>query len=200
MDKLEKIASYFNEEHHYQTGIEALRTIALSTPVEETYKWQFPTYTINSKNIFAICKFKSHFGIWFFNGVFLNDPFNVLENAQEGKTKAMRHWKFKAIEDIDKKLVLAYIKEAIENQKQGKVLVASKKKAKQLEIPLLLAEALSKDEKSKTAFGKLSTYKQNEYCEYIQTAKQEKTKINRLEKSITLIKQGIGLNDKYKNY
>ena len=44
---------------------------------------------------------------------------------------AMRHWKFLSIEEVDKKLVVGYLKEAIENQKQGKVLVATKKKNKE---------------------------------------------------------------------
>ncbi|WP_245625567.1 YdeI/OmpD-associated family protein [Flagellimonas eckloniae] len=37
-----------------------------------------------------------------------------------------------------------------------------------------------------------------EYCEYINEAKQEKTKIKRLEKIIPMIEKGIGLNDAYR--
>ncbi|MDT0608225.1 YdeI/OmpD-associated family protein [Croceitalea rosinachiae] len=198
MDKSEKLEKYFNEEHHYRGAIGLLRELALSTNVEETYKWQFPTYTVAGKNVFAICKFKNHFGIWFFNGTFLKDPKKVLQNAQEGKTMAMRHWKFESIKEIDKKIVLGYIKEAITNQKQGKVLAAVKKKPKAAEIPSLLLEALKKNKALEASFKNLTIYKQNEYCEYIQTAKQEKTKLSRLEKSIPLIEQGKGLNDKYR--
>lgn len=198
MNRSEKVALYFNEEHQFKNAIGVLREIALSTEVEETYKWQFPTYTIGSKNVFAICKFKNHFGIWFFNGAFLKDPKQVLQNAQEGKTMAMRHWKFQKETEIDKKMVLGYYKEAIENQKQGKVLVTVKKKPKAIAIPELLSEALKKDKMLETAFKNLSPYKQNEYCEYIQTAKQEKTKFKRLEKCITLIRAGKGLNDLYR--
>ncbi len=199
MDRSEKVAFYFNEEHHYKEAIGLLRELALNTGVEETYKWQFPTYTVAGKNVFAICKFNNHFGIWFFNGAFLKDPKAVLENAQEGKTMAMRHWKFHAKEDIDQKMVLGYLKEAIENQKQGKVLVSTKKTPRKVEIPTLLAEALESDKALKDAFKGMSTYKQNDYCEYIQTAKQEKTKMKRLEKSKLLIAQGKGLHDQYRN-
>jgi len=199
MDKSEKIANYFNEEHHYKNAIGFLRELALSTEVDETFKWQFPTYTIGGKNVFALCKFKGHFGIWFFNGVFLKDPKGFLENAQEGKTMAMRHWKFYSSEDIDKKIVSNYLKEAIENQKQGKVLAPVKKKPKKIEVPTLLKEAFKSDTGLKASFEKLTPYKQNEYYEYIQAAKQKKTRLSRLEKSRLLILGGKGLNDKYRN-
>lgn len=71
------------------------------------------------ENVFGICKFKNHFGVWFFNGVFLKDPKNVLENAQEGKTKGMRHWKFQSLEAVDEQIVLSYMKEALDNQRKG---------------------------------------------------------------------------------
>lgn len=198
MDKLEKVEHFFNEDHHFQRALKVLRELALSAGVEETYKWQFPTYTVGGKNVFALCKFKGHFGIWFFNGVFLKDPLNVLQNAQEGKTMAMRRWKFSSLEEIDQEFVEVYLKEAIENQKQGKVLATIKKKAEKIQIPALLSDALRTNKKIKAAFEELSTYKQNEYSEYITSAKQEKTKLKRLEKAVPLIEQGKGLNDRYK--
>lgn len=197
MDKFEKVEAYFAEEHHYKKAIGILRDLVLQTELEETFKWMFPTYTLANKNVLAICRFKGHFGIWFFNGVFLSDPNNVLKNAQEGKTKAMRHWKFNAIDDINEKYVLTYIKEAIENQKNGRVLAPSKS-TKNVIIPELLVKKLNNNKELKLAFESLSSYKQKEFYEYIETAKQEKTKTSRLEKIIPMILDGIGLNDKYR--
>ncbi len=198
MDKTEKVNAYYAQEHVYDMAIAQLRKLALSTEVEETYKWQFPTYTVNGKNVFAICRFKGHFGIWFFNGVDLSDPLGVLQNAQEGKTKAMRHWKFFKEGDMDKTQVLAYMQEAIENQKQGKTTVAVKSKKTRWPIPTLLKEALGTDPALESAFKSLTPYKQNEYSEYISEAKQEKTKHNRLKKIRPLILECKGLNDKYR--
>ena len=197
MDKFEKVEAYFAEEHHYKKAIGILRDLTLKTELEETFKWMFPTYTLDNKNVLALCKFKGHFGIWFFNGVFLSDPNNVLKNAQEGKTKAMRHWKFQSIDDINEKDVLAYVKEAIDNQKNGRVLAPSKS-SKKVIIPELFSKKLSENKELKLAFETLSNYKQKEFYEYIETAKQEKTKISRLEKIIPMILDGIGLNDKYR--
>lgn len=172
--------------------------MALRTSFKETLKWGSPVYTIDGKNVLGIMGFKSYFGIWFFNGVFLTDPKKVLENAQEGKTKAMRHWKFTSAEAIiDKSSVLSYMQEAIENQKKGLALKPVKKKS--VPVPEILKEALNEEVALKIEFNALSPGKKRAYCEYIAEAKQVKTKISRLEKIRPKIIDGAGLYDKYKN-
>ena len=194
---MSKADSYFEKEQPYKLEIAVLREIALSTELEETVKWGAPVYTVNNKNVMGIMAFKSHFGLWFFNGVYMSDPENVLENAQEGKTKAMRHWKFYSGDAIDKSLVREYMLEAIENQKRGLELKPERKKT-ETSIPELLKNALDANSELKSNFEGLTPYKQREYCEYIGTAKQEKTKTTRLEKILPMIAEGIGMNDKYR--
>ncbi|MEW2921453.1 DUF1801 domain-containing protein [Muricauda sp. ANG21] len=196
MEKSEKIAAYYQKEHIFKEGIAKLREIALKTEAKEDFKWSIPVYTLNSKNVFGICKFKQHFGVWFFNGVFLKDPKQVLENAQEGKTKGMRHWKFQSLEEIDEKGVLSYMNEALENQKKG--LEVKAEKTKKVAIPEQLQAELAKNTTLKTAFANFTPYKQKEFCEYIAEAKQEATKLRRLEKILPLIEKGVGLNDRYR--
>lgn len=198
MEKAEKVEQYFSEEHQFKKAIGDLRELALKTKMEETFKWMFPTYTIDDKNVIAICKFKNHFGIWFFNGVFLSDPQNVLENAQEGKTMAMRHWKFNIENEIDNAKVLGYINEAIENERRGLKLMPKKKAPIKIVVPEELKAALNANATAKKAFGKLSPYNRKEYSEFISNAKQEKTKVARLQKIIPMIAEGKGLNDKYR--
>jgi len=196
MDKSEKLKAYYAKEHQFKDGIGFLREIALKTGATEDFKWSIPVYTLNNKNVFGICRFKSHFGIWFFNGVFLKDPKGVLENAQEGKTKGMRHWKFQNLDQVDEKTVLAYMNEALDNQKKG--LETKVEKTKEVFVPDLLESELTNDPSLKTAFEKFTPYKQKEFCEYIADAKQEKTKLRRLEKILPMIKEGVGLNDGYR--
>lgn len=191
-----KADAYFEKEHPFKEEIALLRDLVQNTELEETLKWGAPVYTIENKNVLGIMAFRNHFGLWFFNGVYLTDPENVLENAQEGKTKAMRHWKFNSSDEIDNKLVLKYIQEAIENQKKG--LALKPKRSKTTVIPTVLKDALRNNEALMEHFKGLTPYKQREYCEYIDTAKQEKTKLSRLEKILPLIEQGIGFNDKYR--
>jgi uncharacterized protein YdeI (YjbR/CyaY-like superfamily) len=191
-----KIEAYYAREGSFKEGLNRLRALALQTELKEELKWGAPVYTLGGKNVFGITAFKSHFGIWFFNGCYLKDPGNVLENAQEGKTKAMRHWKFIAADEIKADKVLAYMTEAIENQKKG--LSHKPRKKQKMQVPSELLQVLKKDIELQKAFNKFTPYKQGEFCEYIQTAKQMKTKQNRLEKIIPLIREGIGINDKYR--
>lgn len=196
MDKIEKLESFYESEHPYKGGIALLREIALKTEAVEDFKWSIPVYTLDGKNVFGIGKFKSYFGVWFFNGVFLKDPKKVLENAQDGKTKGMRHWKFHDLEEVNEKVVLAYMNEALENQKKGLEIKAEK--TKEIEIPELLQSKLDSDSVLKSSFENFTPYKQKEFCEYIAEAKQEKTKLRRLEKILPKIKDGVGLNDGYR--
>ena len=196
MDPQEKIEAYYAKEQPFKDGIGLLRELALKTEFIETYKWGIPVYTIDNKNVLGILAFKHHFGIWFYNGVFLKDPKKVLENAQEGKTKAMRHWKFSTKEDIDEAAVLSYFHEAISNQKKGLTLASEKNKP--ILMPPLLKKALNNNQALKLNYESLTPYKQREYCEYISEAKQEKTKESRLEKCISHLEKGLGLHDKYR--
>jgi uncharacterized protein YdeI (YjbR/CyaY-like superfamily) len=121
-----------------------------------------------------------------------------LVNAQEGKTKALRQMRFTSINDIDKNVVLHYIKEAIENQKSGKEVKPDRTKNETV-IPDELQQILNEDTNLLENFKSLTPYKQREYCEHIASAKREATKLSRLEKITPMILNGVGLHDKYIN-
>ncbi|MEO9894589.1 YdeI/OmpD-associated family protein [Aurantibacter sp.] len=198
MDHSEKIEAYYSQEHHFKNGVQILRALALKANAEESFKWQAPVYGLDGKNVFWIARFKNHFGIGFFNGVFLSDPKNVLINVQTEKTISMRHWHFKSDTDIDDLNVFNYIKEALDNQRKGLRLAPIKKKKTSLVIPELLNNALQSNDIARTNFYSLTPYKQKEYTEYIVNAKQEKTKLTRLAKIIPMLENGKGLNDMYR--
>ena len=197
MKKITSIEDYLASHKKWSDEITELRRILYNTELTEAIKWSAPTYALKGKNVLAIGAFKNHFGIWFFNGVFLKDDYNLLSNAQE-KTKALRQMKFKCIEDINKARVLEYVKEAIENQKSGKEFKQDRSK-KETIIPLELKEELNKNTELLSSFKILSSSKQREYCDYISSAKRDVTKYSRLEKIKPMIILGAGLHDKYKN-
>ncbi|MDD7887492.1 YdeI family protein [Flavivirga sp. 57AJ16] len=198
MKKINSVEEYIEEHAHFSEALVLLRDIINRTECVETIKWNAPVYTINNKNVLGLGAFKNHFGIWFFNGVFLKDKHNILVNAQENKTKALRQMRFESVSEIDENIILDYIKEAIENQKLGKEIKPDRNK-KETVIPKELNDLLAKNKGLKNSFESLSPYKQREYCEYIDSAKRETTKQTRLEKITPMILQNIGLNDKYKN-
>ena len=172
-----------------------LRAIIEKTELVETNKWGGEVYTINNKNVLGIGGFKNYFTIWFWNGVFLKDEAKVLVNANEGVTKGLRQWRFTSAADVNEKLVSHYIHEAIANEKAGLSIKPEKKEAMQCEF---FESELKKDKKLNAAFEQFSLYKQKEFWELMATAKQEKTKITRLEKIKPMIMEGRGLNDKYR--
>jgi uncharacterized protein YdeI (YjbR/CyaY-like superfamily) len=161
----------------------------------ETTKWGGIVYILNGKNVLGIGGFKNYFTIWFFNGALLLDKKKALVNAQEGVTKSLRQWRFSSKEEVDESAVLEYINEAIANEKQGK---NSKPQKKEPIISELLQKELEADTNLADAFLKFSPYKQYEFLEYIETAKREETKLSRIEKIKPMIKDNIGLNDKYR--
>ncbi|MEH6680979.1 MAG: DUF1801 domain-containing protein [Sediminicola sp.] len=196
MDRESKIAEFYNRDRPFKQGISILRELALATGLQETYKWGAPVYTWQDKNVLGIMAFKNHFGIWFFNGSFLTDPIGVLQNSQEGTTKAMRHWKFSTHLELDREKVLAYMTEAKDNQEMGMV---HRPEKRSMEIPKEFSELFGKDRELKSQFFSLAPYKQREYYAYLASAKREATKLARMEKCILLIQKGMGLNDHYRN-
>ncbi len=177
----------------WEKEIDNLKSIINKTTLIETVKWGGIVYTYNDKNVLGVGGFKSYFGLWFFNGVFLKDELNILVSGNE-TTKALRQWRFNSLEEIDEKKVLEYITEAIELERTGKVHKAEKSP---LVISIFFEEFLEK-EKLNSSFEKFRLTKKKEFVGYIDTAKQEKTKLTRLEKIKPMIIQGIGLNDKYR--
>jgi len=192
------VDSYIDNHPKWQKELSVLRNILLKTELVETVKWNMPTYMIKGKNVISLNGFKNHFCLWFHQGVFLSDPHNLMFNAQEGKTKAMRHLRFHNLKDIDKKIVAAYVKEAIDNQKAGKEIKNIKSKVTQPIMPTELATLLDKEKDLMKQFNLLSEAKQRDYKNYIISAKRQSTKEKRIDIITPLIKAGKGINDHWK--
>lgn len=192
---MEKPKNPWRKNALWDEAIAQLRAIVLKTELVEAQKWGAEVYTLNNKNVIGIGGFKNYFALWFFNGVFLKDEAKVLVNANEGVTKALRQWRFTSIAELDEKLILRYLNEAIANEKAGLSIKPEKKEAMQCDF---FQAALDKNTALKSALEKLTPFKQKEYWEYMATAKQEKTKVTRLEKIMPMILEGKGFNDKYR--
>ena len=107
----------------------------------------------------------------------------------------MRQWRFNSISEINEKLILQYIREAIENEKAGLSIKPEKKEAMKCDF---FEKELASNSELNQAFQKFTPFKQKEFWEYMATAKQEKTKHDRFEKIKPMLLSNIGLNDKYR--
>ena len=197
MKKVYSVEEYIENNDHFVEALTLLRDIINTTELNESIKWSAPVYDLNGKNVLGLGAFKNHFGIWFFNGVFLKDEKKCLVNAQD-KTKALRQMRFSSVHDINRGLVLDYVKEAIENQRHG-LEIKPVRNNKEVVIPIELQKALESNSELDKMFKTFSPSKQREYSEYIASAKRETTKQSRLEKILPMIRNGTGLHDKYKN-
>lgn len=179
----------------WQEALDELAGIIRRSDLDSSIKWGAEVFTFEGKNVVSYGGFKNYFALWFFNGVFLKDRYKVLVNAQEGKTRSLRQWRFTSIDQIEETKILQYIEEAIEVERKGLKIVPQR--SVPISIPDLLVSAFN-DIELKAAFERLTPGKQNEYIVHINEARQEATKLRRIEKIKPMILQGIGLNDKYK--
>jgi uncharacterized protein YdeI (YjbR/CyaY-like superfamily) len=197
MKRHTSVDDYIEAAEQWQSELIQLRKILCSTDLEETVKWGGPCYTHDGKNVVGMAGFKSYVGLWFHQGALLADKEKVLISAQEGRTKALRQWRFESQKEIDARLIKAYVKEAIDLQKSGKEIKPQRNQA--VKVPSLLESALGKNKKTRAGFEKLTPGRQREFADYIGDAKREETQLKRLEKIIPMIQARKGLNDKYRD-
>lgn len=191
------VAQYIAENEQWQEIIIALQDIIHRTDMVETVKWGMPTYTVNKKNVIGLAAFKKHVALWFHQGVFLTDKHKKLVNAQEGTTKAMRHWRFTKLEEVEanEAIIYAYLEEAAQNQREGKEILPQRTppKKKPLIIPPELQAVLDKNPELKERFDALKLTQKRNNCNFIAQAKRAETKEKRIERLIPLILAGKGI-------
>ena len=122
-----------------------------------------------------------------------------LINAQEGKTKGLRQWRFESADEVkaSRDLILSYAEEAIQNQLDGKVVKVERKAG--VAIPEQLQKELDSDATLAERFASFTPGKQREFANHVAEAKREETKLKRIDKIKPMILDGVGLNDKYRN-
>ena len=196
MKRYKTVDEFLAGVDEWHDEIVKLRGILNSTDLEETVKWGAPCYTYQGKNVVGVGAFKSYVGLWFHQGALLADESGVLINAQDGKTKALRQWRFSSGKEIKPRLIKQYVREAIALVEQGKEIKPTRKK--KVAMPPELQKALAKNKKAKACFDKLTPGCQREYAEYISEAKKEETKLRRIDKIMPMVLAAKGLNDKYR--
>jgi uncharacterized protein YdeI (YjbR/CyaY-like superfamily) len=189
-----KVDFYFDKNESWQKEIERLRTIVLDCGLEEELKWGCPCYRFQGSNIVLIHVFKEYCALLFFKGALLNDPNGILIQQTEN-VQAARQIRFTSLQQINKMeaTIKAYIYEAIEVEKAG--LQVKLKKTEEFPMPEEFQKKLNKMPALKTAFYALTPGRQRAYLLYFSSAKQSKTREQRIENYMQQILDGKGLND-----
>ena len=159
-------------------------------------KWGVPCFTYKSKNVVTVSALKDFACLSFFKGSLLGDPAGKL--VQPGpNSQAGRYFKFTSLEEIERNSehIQNYLNEAIELEESGKKVEFSKELP---DLPEEFQRYLDEDAFLNNTFYSLTPGRQRGYILYFSQPKQEKSRINRIEKSIELILKGEGLHDGYK--
>ncbi|MGE5109122.1 MAG: YdeI/OmpD-associated family protein [Sphingobacteriales bacterium] len=165
--------------------------------VEETMKWSFPHFDYKGEMMCSMAAFKQHCVFGFWKASLMKDP-SLLENAKA--ETAMGHMgRITLIKDLpsDKKM-MAYIKEAMKLNEEGKKVVKAKPSVKKdVVVPDYFTAAVKKNKKASATFEAFSPSSKREYVEWVDEAKTDETRNKRLNQSIEWMAEGKKRNWKY---
>ena len=188
-----RVDAFVNGAKTWQGEIQTLRSILLDCGLDEELKWGKPCFMFDGKNVAIIQPFKEHCSLMFFKGALITDTHSLLRSQGENTQFAMR-LEFTSKDQIKKAVVKTYVKEAIAVEKAG--LKVDFKARRELELPEELTRILNKDSKLAKAFHALTPGRRRAYVLYFTGAKQSKTRTARIEKCISKILAGKGINDR----
>ena len=181
--------------HQWQDEMKLLRTLLLECGVTEERKWGVPCYTYNGHNFMMLAAFKEYCWISFSKGALLQDPYQILEKPGEN-TQSGRVVKFTQVDQVKDKLEILrqYIFEAMEVEKAG--LKVKRKDISEYEVPEEFQNRLDADPELKEAFESLTPGRRKGYLLHFSSAKQSKTREDRIEKCVPRILMGLGFHDR----
>jgi uncharacterized protein YdeI (YjbR/CyaY-like superfamily) len=165
--------------------------------ITETMKWSFPHFEYKGV-VCSMAAFKQHCAFGFWKASIMKDPNKIMQIKDRG---AMGHFdRITTVKDLPAdKIMIAYIKEAVQLNENGiKLPAKTKTTQKEIVVPTAIIAALKKNVKAKKVFEAFSPSHQKEYIEWITEAKTEPTRIKRLNTMLEWLQEGKDRNWKYK--
>lgn len=189
-----KVDAFMDRTTEWRAEIEALRKIILDCQLTEDFKWGWPCYSIDKKNVVLIHGFKEYCALLLFKGALMKDPEKILVQQTEN-VQAARQIRFTGLDEIRRmdNILKAYIHQAVDVEKAG--LKVDFKKTTEFSMPEEFQAKLDAMPELKTAFHALTPGRQRGYLLHFSSAKQAKTREARIEKCMPGILDGKGLDD-----
>lgn len=188
------VEELIEKSKNWKEELTKLRSIVLDCGLTEEVKWYQPCYSFNGTNLIILGSFKDFCTLSFFKGVLLKDNYKILVFAGQNtqSAKIVKFTNTQQINDLEP-ILKEYIKEMIELEKSGSKVVF--KKIDEQKLPEELEEFFKKDKTFEKAFKSLTPGRQRAYILHFSSAKQSVTRISRIEKLMSKILEGKGLND-----
>lgn len=177
----------------WSAGLLRLRAICREAGLDETLRWGQPCYRHADRNVAIIGAFRSTFRLTFFHAALMKDGADLL--VPQGPNSPVANAIFFRSEDEVAHLaasIRAYLQEA-------KALAASgakpPRKARKLDLPAEIAEALSADPELAAAFEALTPGRQRSHAIFVGGAKKAETRRARIARMRSRIMAGKGANE-----
>ncbi len=179
---------------HWNSEIDALRSLLLDCQLDEDLKWFQPCFSYQKTNLIILGRLKEYCCLSFFKGVLLKDPKGILHQPGEN-TQSARIIKFTSTAQIleMEPTIRAYVAEAIEAEKAG--LKVEFKQSTALVYPEEFQNKLDSMPALTTAFDALTPGRRRAYNLFFSSAKQAKTREARVEKCLPKILEGKGIDE-----
>lgn len=189
-----EVDGYLQNEKRWKDEFVKLREIALSCNLKEEFKWMKPCYSLNGKNVVLIHGFKEYCAYLFFKGALMKDPENLLvqQTVNVQSPRQIRFTNVKEVDELAPKLK-EYILEAMEVELSGKKVKL--KKTNEYEVPVEFQRRLDENPELKESFESLTPGRRRAYLFYFASAKQTKTREDRIDKFVSKILGGKGMDD-----
>ncbi len=165
--------------------------------VEEKIKWGMPFFDYKGEMMCHLAAFKQHCTVGFWKASLMKDPI-LLENAKT--EQAMGHLgKITSIETLpDPAKLASYIMEAMAlNDKGIKIVKPKVETKKEIITPADFELQINENEAALIYFEKASYSFKKEYIQWIEDAKTESTRNNRIHQAVEWVAEGKGKNWKY---
>ena len=189
-----KVDAFMDRTTEWHDEIAALRQVILDCDLTEDFKWGWPCYSVDRKNVVLIHGFKDYCALLLFKGALMKDPEGILVQQTEN-VQAARQIRFSDLREIRRmdNILKQYIHQAVEIERAG--LKVDFKKTAAFSVPEEFQARLDASPKLKAAFEALTPGRQRGYLLHFSSAKQPKTREARIEKCIPRIFEGKGLDD-----
>lgn len=179
----------------WRSLIEALRSLIMTSGLDESFKWSQPCYTFQGKNVLILSAMKDYAFISFFKGALLsNEEGRLIQPGERSMhSRQLRYTDLYTLH-AEAGLIMQKVQEAITIEQNGlhvNVVAAEEP------IPIELIDRFRAEPEFEKAFYALTPGRQRAYLIHFNQAKQSKTRSKRIEQHRSNIMQGIGMHDAY---
>jgi len=179
--------------HLWAGGLSALRSLCQDVALEETVRWGQACYRHAGRNVVILGAFREKFSLNFFYASLMQDPHGLLTPSGPNSKKSTIVFSSEVDVVRLEPILRAYLLESMDYAQRG---IKAPKSETRVDMPVELAEALDADPAMQEAFSKLTPGRQRSYLFNLLSAKQSKTRIQRIEKFRPKIFEGKGLQER----